>query len=299
MDKNRENTCQMEDYMENIHNLKVLIKTICFVLVNLCISIGAYSQKYYYEGGYFEKKDNKWYEYKDNNPTEAVNWFTEVYVDDNFYVGDNGNCKIAIPKSPQNNFLLMYKNSDKWVFKYKSKNSISVISKNKQEIQKIKEKMKKCSYCHGTGYLSSKCVLCNGTGQVLMYNIWSPCSACSGKGAHIFPCGYCSACNMRIADLEATDGMTVEQERNYYISKNKGTININSNISIDNTHEYHSKICAGCNGTGRCTMCNGRGTYWLDDVGMYTGEDKKVLKTCSACNGTGQCQVCYGKGAFK
>lgn len=94
----------------------------------ICIAVSVFAQRHYYEGGFFEKKGNMWYEYKDTNPTKAVNWFTEQYTDANFYVGDNGNCKIAIPKSTNNNFLLMYKNSDKWVFKYKNKQASHMYS---------------------------------------------------------------------------------------------------------------------------------------------------------------------------
>lgn len=101
------------------------------VLLCLCFSANSFSQKCYYEGGFFEKRNNIWYEYKDTNPAKAANWFTEVSVDANFYIGDNGNCKIAIPKDPKNNFLLMYKNSDKWIFKYKSKRPIHFSSNSK------------------------------------------------------------------------------------------------------------------------------------------------------------------------
>lgn len=77
--------------------------------------------KYFYEGGFFEKRDNHWIEYKDNNPEKAVNWFTGINEDKNFFIGDNGNCKIAIPKSIQNNFMILLKGYNEWQYKYKSK----------------------------------------------------------------------------------------------------------------------------------------------------------------------------------
>lgn len=77
--------------------------------------------KYYYEGGHFEKKGNYWIEFKESNPNKAVNWFTEVSSDKNFYVADNGNCKVAIPKDSQNNFLIQLKGSNEWKYLHKSK----------------------------------------------------------------------------------------------------------------------------------------------------------------------------------
>ncbi len=49
--------------------------------------------------------------------------------------------------------------------------------------------------------------------------------------------------------------------------------------------------CAGCNGTGFCSMCKGKGWY----KNTY---DTKVY-SCPSCHGSGRCGVCYGKGYFK
>ena len=39
--------------------------------------------------------------------------------------------------------------------------------------------------------------------------------------------------------------------------------------------------CTGCNGTGRCTNCDGSGI--------------RSYGKCAWCNGTGNCNFCYGK----
>lgn len=57
------------------------------------------------------------------------------------------------------------------------------------------------------------------------------------------------------------------------------------------------RTCRGCNGTGHCSMCNGKGGYW-NDAGYYVGKDIKTRTSCSSCNGTGQCKVCHGKGSI-
>lgn len=80
----------------------------------------AISNRYHYEGGFFVKKGNQWYEFKDEDPSKAVNWFNEIVSDDNFFVGDNGNCKIAIPRNMRNNFLIQLKGESEWLFKYKN-----------------------------------------------------------------------------------------------------------------------------------------------------------------------------------
>lgn len=41
--------------------------------------------------------------------------------------------------------------------------------------------------------------------------------------------------------------------------------------------------CKGCQGTGKCSKCNGGGRQGL-------------ISNCSRCSGTGKCTVCDGKG---
>ena len=118
------------------------VRYLLFLLFAFMSNYALCQQRHYYEGGFFEKKGKIWYEYKDTNPQKPVNWFTEAYDNDNFYVGDNGNCKIAIPKDTKNNFLLQYKNSKEWVFKYRSK---AVRKKNEYTSNSCSGKIKSVS----------------------------------------------------------------------------------------------------------------------------------------------------------
>ncbi len=46
--------------------------------------------------------------------------------------------------------------------------------------------------------------------------------------------------------------------------------------------------CTGCNGTGYCSMCKGKGWYkYIYDGNIYD---------CPACHSSGLCGVCFGKG---
>lgn len=46
--------------------------------------------------------------------------------------------------------------------------------------------------------------------------------------------------------------------------------------------------CSGCNGTGLCAVCKGKGWYKNE----YAGS----IYECFECRGNGSCQVCHGKG---
>lgn len=58
------------------------------------------------------------------------------------------------------------------------------------------------------------------------------------------------------------------------------------------------RTCAGCRGTGVCTMCQGKGGYYTNS-GTYTGSGSKTWHQCSSCHGSGKCGVCYGKGTIR
>lgn len=65
------------------------------------------------------------------------------------------------------------------------------------------------------------------------------------------------------------------------------------NSSVDNSTNssvpsHRVKICKGCNGTGRCTVCKGTGNI------VVNGK----LETCDVCHGGLTCRVCFGKGKF-
>ncbi len=57
------------------------------------------------------------------------------------------------------------------------------------------------------------------------------------------------------------------------------------------------RSCRGCNGTGVCSMCRGKGAYGYS-TGTYTGKDTYGSSTCQGCNGSGKCKVCHGRGSL-
>jgi hypothetical protein len=55
-----------------------------------------------------------------------------------------------------------------------------------------------------------------------------------------------------------------------------------------------SQFCASCEGTGRCAVCNG--------VGSFPSPDPKRpadRRACKACHALGSCWTCGGKAAEK
>lgn len=60
-----------------------------------------------------------------------------------------------------------------------------------------------------------------------------------------------------------------------------------STSTTDNsTQTTTPRRCPGCNGTGYCSMCKGKGWY------RFEGKDYD----CPACHRSGRCGVCHGKG---
>ena len=70
---------------------------------------------------------------------------------------------------------------------------------------------------------------------------------------------------------------------------NSMIINNNSNNS-DNSNTRDYGACPNCHGTGRCTMCAGRGA-WKGNDGTYYD--------CRMCHGGGQCPSCHGSGKLR
>lgn len=277
-----------------------------FIITFISFTLNAYCQKCYYEGGFFEKKGQLWYEYKDAAPTKAVNWFTEIFEDDNFYVGDNGNCKIAIPKSSKNNFLLMHKNSDKWVFKYKSK------TVNKAQVQKLVQhscfgKITKASVSpRNNGIVVSVNFDVNGlsreTGLVSVYLYTK-----NGKKVNSGFSTYKTSDNQFAYSKKYAsncDNMSYTNFELYipYIEMHKAKIPSTGTykykvivwaqgkeIASCYTQEFCfydiSYDCVACATRGVCSQCNG--------TGWFMG---RVF--CYSCGGSGRCKLCEGTGVI-
>lgn len=54
----------------------------------------------------------------------------------------------------------------------------------------------------------------------------------------------------------------------------------------NNPVQNHTAKCSGCNGSGNCSLCGGRGLNSNDHQ-------------CSRCHGTGRCQSCAGTGRIR
>ena len=65
-----------------------------------------------------------------------------------------------------------------------------------------------------------------------------------------------------------------------------------SRSTVGNFDGYSSgSTCKGCNGTGHCSMCKGKGWY-------KNSHDGKIYD-CPSCHSSGRCGVCYGKGVIR
>lgn len=288
------------------------MKRFYFLLMIACIALNAFSQKRYYEGGFFEKKGNKWYEYKDANPAKAVNWFTEQYADANFYVGDNGNCKIAIPKSTKNNFLLMYKNSDKWVFKYKSKQAPRLYSSSNSRNSSVNTysgKIRKVSiFPRGDGMVVSASFDVRGllgktnsvsvylytkSGQIVeagtsAYRATNNQFAHSRKYTPRYDNAVYNDFELYIPYLEMHKSKTSKSGiYKYRVVVWGNGKEIASHYSQPFVFTDLSQNCLFCAAQkGICRYCYGTGHFMGSTV------------FCNLCNGTGICGSCKGSGIF-
>ncbi len=67
------------------------------------------------------------------------------------------------------------------------------------------------------------------------------------------------------------------------------------------------RICAGCQGSGKCSKCEGSGHIFQSlptpkavISGTITSESPAVTRrTCPRCFGSGVCQACKGEGSIE
>ena len=79
---------------------------------------------------------------------------------------------------------------------------------------------------------------------------------------------------------------TAPQQYNAYPQYVPPTGNYNNPYGGSPEPTQQHRPCAGCHGTGLCSMCKGKGWY------EYQGK----VYDCSVCHGSGRCGVCHGKG---
>ena len=71
------------------------------------------------------------------------------------------------------------------------------------------------------------------------------------------------------------------------------SIDNSTNSSVNSSVPSHRvKICRGCNGTGKCTVCKGTGKIVVNALNLTK------IETCDVCHGGLTCRVCFGKGKF-
>lgn len=180
-------------------------------------------------------------------------------------------------------------------------------------------KIEHCGVCHGQG--GSQCPMCSGLGSRLEYDYYlgmslrKPCSFCLATGRKT--CVVCNG-NPTYGRVEALhdegDGYIryyignmfngTKGQMSYINTKSSGggspsgaTIPIQSFQRYDNSSSGYDRgskrePCPICNGSGKCSMCAGRGEY----RNRYYNDE---LMDCGSCRGTGKCQTCYGTGKMR
>ena len=135
-----------------------------------------------------------------------------------------------------------------------------------------------CTGCHGSG----KCWNCGGTGKGLMGLNCPICFAGSGN------CTYCQGSGVLV---NITGSYQNDKGGTYSSSASSSSGSSSSGGTNSHTRSGRSSVyqkCKYCNGTGRCSTCNGKGVKF----NSYSGHDD----TCPGCNGSGKCRICYGTG---
>ena len=237
---------------------------IFIIVMILMASISLPAQRVAYQGGYFEKKGDVWYEYKDGK-TGVHNHFNVYGEDDNFWTGWNGRCYIAIPKNPsKNNFLLRFPNGD-WQFKYTAIAQYS--SPSAADSRGASSGRKLCPGCNGSGqqpctgnHSRPICTNCGGSGRIVQpyYGTIVTCGMCWGKGY-----SECRLCNgtgkLRCLACGGSGYMPTQEE----INRQRELMEINSGNGAGNSQGSRSTNSSGRNRT--CPVCNGTGISNMSD----------------------------------
>lgn len=124
------------------------------------------------------------------------------------------------------------------------------------------------------------CYYCRGKGKILISYLM-PATHCP----HCWGNGKCHNCNGKT--YEVSCWKTTEQP----IVPPVGRGNFNNHQQYNDRQPYDDRKiqCPTCNGTGRCSICNGRGEK------QYNG----IYYDCEMCHGTGHCYgKCAGRGYF-
>ena len=143
----------------------------------------------------------------------------------------------------------------------------------------LESDMIECNLCNGPYCIPGLCPICQGSRKI--------------QGAECIFCvdGHCDKCKGQkiIAKSRLNEPLRnpdiIAKERELYnaqLSVSAPTSGTSTNI-IDNR-------CRNCYGSGKCSLCAGRGEKQYDINGHYEMMD------CPICNGSGRCQACKGRG---
>ena len=173
-----------------------------------------------------------------------------------------------------------------------------------------------CIYCGGTGRAGyASCLFCGGSGLMAdpqyqnqkayeygkalglgvnvnhelakeCYSLGSQYGSINAKQAieRINQNGFWPATDQTRQNFRNALKMQIEIQGNAAMMNR----NFNNSNQSNSTKDYGA--CPNCHGTGRCTMCAGRGE-WKDNNGIY--------HDCSICHGGGQCPSCHGSGKLR
>ena len=143
-------------------------------------------------------------------------------------------------------------------------------------IQELRQSMKECLMCHGTGVIKQNCYMCGGFGMTGYGKYRHACFSCHGTGKKETACTNCrktelaiSFANKLLEGYQKTHGMTKEAAKLYYEHEAwkaqsdrdyQNAVNDIVDSYLDDSHNSSngsgtssssdSKICPYCGGTG-------------------------------------------------
>lgn len=271
------------------------------------------AQRVDYQGGYFKKEGNKWYEYRPQEKSGVHNYFNQVDDQADWWVLDNGLCKVAIPKNPSKNNILIKMPGGDWKYKYtatsisgystsasKNRTSKSTAAKNTNSAKSKTNTAgrKTCELCKGSGV----CTSCKGSGVSDGLMLWGkpvPCGLCGGKKT----CFKCAGKGSYTDTEWAVRQQNIKDATEYA----KSVRNSNSQKRNERQTTTSGSNSSGGNTKIKCRRCNGSG---IDPVlidyqpGSRTRSERIIAyHYCKYCKKERsehhwhqKCSECYGLG---
>ena len=138
-----------------------------------------------------------------------------------------------------------------------------------------------CRHCHGTGHINTgveftNCFICYGTLK---------CTICYGSGYMT----YVTRTVNGVATMYDNRGKVTTLGNNNSSTYSSGSSAGNNSSSAG--YNSNNINCGICKGSGRCTLCAGKGWKRLNENSPQVD--------CPDCLGGGQCRWCFGTGKYK